>query len=236
MALPKIDSPIFTLKLPSSQGKKSIKYRPFTVKEEKILLIASQSQEESDLIDSIKQIINNCLQTKLDVDDLPTYDIEYIFKHLRAKSVNNIIELSIKDEDDDEYYDVKIDLDDVEVHFDPEHVYLIEINKDISITMKDPSYKLVQKIANHKKEDEAILEMVISCIKEVLIGKDDVVLMEDHTKKEQEEFVNSLSSQTMRDIEKFMNTLPKLSHKIKYTRQDGTEVERVIEGMQSFFT
>lgn len=236
MALPKIDSPTFTLKLPSSQGKKTIKYRPFTVKEEKILLMAAQSQEQDDVVGAIKQIINNCLLTKTDIDELPTYDIEYIFKHLRARSVNNIVELSVKDDVDDEYYDVQVDLDEVEVVFDPDHNYVIQVTKDISIMMKDPSYNIVQKIASYENDEDGMMEMIVSCIDQVIVGEDEVVLMKDHTRKEQEDFINSLSSQNMRDIEVFLNTLPKLSHSIKYTREDGTEVEKKIEGMQSFFT
>jgi len=238
MALPKIDTPIFTLKLPSSDGKKNIKFRPFTVKEEKILLMAAQSKGEDDdeTLDSIKQVINNCLHTKINIDELPTYDIEYIFVNLRAKSVNNLIELTLTDDVDDQTYDVSINIDDIEVVFDKEHNYIIKLNDNVSIMLKDPNYDIVQKISSYKQDDEGMMEMVISSIDKVLVSDDEVLLMKDHTRKEQEEFVNSLSSQNMREVEKFLTTIPKLTHTVEYTREDGTKVEKIIEGMQSFFT
>ena len=236
MALPKIDTPIFTLKLPSSNGKKNIKFRPFTVREEKILLMAAQGEGEEEVLDSIKQVINNCLHTKIDIDDLPTYDIEYIFVNLRARSVNNVIELTLTDDEDEQTYNVPVNIDDIEVVFDEGHKYVIELNDNISIQLKDPNYNMVQKLSSYKKDDDAMMEMVISTIDKVLVGDDDVLLMKDHTRKEQEEFIDSLSSQNMRDIENFLNTLPKLTHTIEYAREDGTKVEKVVEGMQSFFT
>lgn len=239
MALPKIDTPIFTLKLPSSNGKKNIKFRPFTVREEKILLMAAQGEgdgEALEALDAIKQVINNCLHTKIDIDDLPTYDIEYIFVNLRARSVNNVIELTLTDDEDEQTYNVPVNIDDIEVVFNEDHKYVIDLNDSISIQLKDPNYNMVQKLASYKQDDEGMVEMVISCIDKVLVGDDDVLLMKDHTRKEQEEFINSLSSQNMRDIENFLNTLPKLTHTVEYAREDGTKVEKVIEGMQSFFT
>tara|TARA_B110000902_G_scaffold161274_1_gene184515 strand:- start:518 stop:1228 length:711 start_codon:yes stop_codon:yes gene_type:complete len=236
MALPKIDTPIFTLKLPSSNGKKNIKFRPFTVKEEKILLMAAQGKGEEEVLDSIKQVINNCLHTEIDIDNLPTYDIEYIFVNLRAKSVNNVIELTITDDEDEQAYTIPVNIDDIEVVFNEDHKYVIELNDNVSIMLKDPNYDMIQKLASYKEDDEAMMEMVISSIDKVLVGEDDVLLMKDHTRKEQEEFVNSLSSQNMRNIEDFLSTLPKLSHTIEYAREDGTKVEKIVEGMQSFFT
>jgi len=236
MALPKIDTPVFTLKLPSSAGKKNIKFRPFTVKEEKILLMAAQGEVEDETLNSIKQVINNCLHTNINIDELPTYDIEYIFVNLRAKSVNNLIQLTLTDDVDQQTYDVSINIDDVEVVFDEEHIYIVELNDNISIMLKDPNYDVIQKISSYKQDDEGMMEMVISSIDKVLVGDDEVLLMKDHTRKEQEEFVNSLSSQNMREIEKFLTTIPKLIHTVEYAREDGTKVEKIIEGMQSFFT
>jgi hypothetical protein len=236
MALPKIDTPIFTLKLPSSNGKKNIKFRPFTVREEKILLMAAQGEGDEATLDAIKQVINNCLHTEIDIDDLPTYDIEYIFVNLRARSINNVIELTLTDDKDEQIYNVPVNIDDIKVVFNKDHKYVIELNKNISITLRDPNYNVVQKLSSYKQDDEAMMEMVISTIDKVLVGEDDVLLMKDHTRKEQEDFINSLSSQNMRDIEEFLNTLPKLSHTVEYAREDGTKVEKVVEGMQSFFT
>ena len=150
--------------------------------------------------------------------------------------LNNVIELTLTDDEDEQTYNVPVNIDDIEVVFNEDHKYVIELNDSISIQLKDPNYNMVQKLASYKQDDEGMMEMVISTIDKVLVGDDDVLLMKDHTRKEQEEFINSLSSQNMRDIENFLNTLPKLTHTIEYAREDGTKVEKVIEGMQSFFT
>jgi hypothetical protein len=231
MALPKIDSPIFMLDIPST--KKELRYRPFTVKEEKLLLIVSQDPEDKDVENVIRQIINNCTLDDFDVDDATTYDIEYIFMKIRSKSVSNIVNINVKDDNDEEYYDVEIDLDKVEVQHNPEHTNIIQITDDICITMRDPTYKISKSLTG---TDDDMINLIIHCIDEIMIDTDEVVLMKDHTKKEQEEFVNSFSSQTARDIEQFLSSAPKLSCDITYVKNDGTEVNKKLEGMSNFFT
>lgn len=232
MALPKIESPIFRLEIPSS--KKELKYRPFTVKEEKLLLITAQDPDDNDIANVIQQIINNCCLDDFDVNEATTYDIEYIFMKIRSKSVSNIITLNIKDDNDNEYYDVEIDLDKVEVIHDPDHTNIIQLTDDISMTLKDPSYKLSKSFAGNTDDD--MTKLLISSIDQIMIGADEVVLMTDHSKKEQEEFINSLSSKNARDIETFLSTVPKLSCDVSYTRNDGVEVTKTVEGMSNFFT
>lgn len=235
MALPKIESPTFMLEVPST--KEIIKYRPFTVKEEKILLMASQGAEEREINSAIEQIINNCIVSDgLDLDSLSSYDIEYIFINLRSKSVNNIVELQLIDDEDGQPYKVEIDLDELSVTHNEEHEYNIELNEEVTILMKDPSYEIIKKIAGSEgKEDERLVELIMNSIEHILYG-DEVLLMKDYTRKEQEEFINSFSSQNMRKIEKFFDTLPKLIHEVSYTRNDGETVTRTLEGVQSFFT
>jgi hypothetical protein len=246
MALPKIESPIFMLDLPSS--KETVKYRPFTVKEEKILLMASQTQtadkptaaevrkNEQAITAAIEQVISNCLLNDINLNDLKSYDIQYLFVNIRAKSVNNIIDLTFTDDEDGCDYDVQINLDDIQVQFDDNHNHTIVLNDEVSIIMKDPSYNLIKKIDNSNTQDKVLSEMIAESIESILVGNDDVVNMVDHTKKEQQEFIDSFSSKNMRDIEKFFETLPKLSHDVSYTRADGTVVTKVLEGMDSFFT
>ena len=231
MALPKIDTPVFMIDLPST--KETIRYRPFTVKEEKILLMAAQGGEEKDITNAVEQILTNCILDNIDIKNLATYEIEYLFLNLRSKSVNNVIELKITDEEDENEYDVTINLDDIKI-LETERSNIIEINDTISLVMKDPNYDSVKKMSK-KSEDQVMTSMLIDCIDKILVD-DEVILLKDHSKKEQEEFVNSFSSKDMRKLEGYFNSMPKVSHEISYTREDGTVVKKTIEGLQSFFT
>jgi len=231
MALPKIDTPVFMIDLPST--KETIRYRPFTVKEEKILLMASQGGEERDITNAVEQILTNCILDDVDIKKLATYEIEYLFLNLRAKSVNNIIELKFIDDEDEKEYEVTVDLDEIKLQ-DSTRDNIIEINDTISLVMKDPSYETIKK-TNNKDQDKMLSSIIIDSIDQILVG-DDVVLLKDHTKKEQEEFINSFSSKDMRKLEDYFSSMPKLSHDVSYTRDDGTVVTKTIEGLQSFFT
>jgi len=231
MALPKIDTPVFMIDLPST--KETIRYRPFTVKEEKILLMAAQGGEEKDITNAVEQILTNCILDNIDIKNLATYEIEYLFLNLRSKSVNNVIELKITDEEDENEYDVTINLDDIKI-LETERSNIIEINDTISLVMKDPNYDSVKKMSK-KSEDQVMTSMLIDCIDKILVD-DEVILLKDHSKKEQEEFVNSFSSKDMRKLEGYFNSMPKVSHEVSYTREDGTVVKKTIEGLQSFFT
>jgi len=231
MALPKIDTPVFMIDLPST--KETIRYRPFTVREEKILLMASQSGEEKDITNAVEQILTNCILDDINIKNLATYEVEYLFLNLRSKSVNNIIELKIIDDEDENEYEITIDLDEVKIQ-ESERTNVIEINDTISLIMKDPNYDSVKKMGK-KSEDQVMTSMLIDCIDQILVD-DDVILLKDHTKKEQEEFINSFSSKDMRKLEAYFNSMPKLSHEVSYTREDGTVVTKTLEGLQTFFT
>jgi len=231
MALPKIDTPVFMIDLPST--KETIRYRPFTVKEEKILLMASQGGEERDITNAVEQILTNCILDDVDIKKLATYEIEYLFLNLRAKSVNNIIELKFIDDEDEKEYEVTVDLDEIKLQ-ESTRDNIIEINDTVSLVMKDPSYETIKK-TNNKDQDKMLSSIIIDSIDQILVG-DDVVLLKDHTKKEQEEFINSFSSKDMRKLEDYFSSMPKLSHDVSYTRDDGTVVTKTIEGLQSFFT
>ena len=201
MALPKIDSPIFMLDLPST--KETIKYRPFTVKEEKILLIASQSEDEKEISSAIEQIINNCLQSEISIASLTSYDIEYLFINLRAKSVNNVIDLTLTDEEDGIEYPVQINLDDLKVKFNENHDCNIVLNAEVTLIMKDASYNSIKKLSSNISQDKMMNDVIVESIDQILVGDDEVLTMKEHTKKEQQDFIDSFSSKNMRDIEKF---------------------------------
>jgi hypothetical protein len=232
MALPKIDTPTFMLELPST--KENIKYRPFTVKEEKILLMATQSEDGKEIGNAINQIIINCvddLNPKFDLKRLTMYDTEYIFLNLRSKSVNNIITLTVTDPDDESEHEVEVNLDEVKVQFDPEHKNEIVINSNVTLMMKDPSYDNVS--VESSDDIESNMSIVKACIDKILVD-DDVVVLSDHTQEEQDTFMDSLSSKNMQDIMNFLTTLPKLKHEVKYKVKNKNKTISV-EGLASFF-
>jgi len=234
MALPKIDTPTFMLDLPST--KETIKYRPFTVKEEKILLMALQSEDGKEISNSIQQIISNCIRDfnpKFDMSKMTMYDTEYVFLNLRSKSVNNIVSLTVTDPEDQSEHSVEVNLDDVKVKFDPEHKKEIVINDQVTLIMKDPSYDDVSELVLNDLENN--MEIVKNCVDKILVGDDDVVILKDHSKKEQDDFIDSLSSKNMQDIMTFLSTLPKLSHDVEY--KVGNKKKKIaVEGLVSFFT
>lgn len=232
MALPKIDTPTFMLELPST--KENIKYRPFTVKEEKILLMATQSEDGKEIGNAINQIIINCvddLNPKFDLKRLTMYDTEYVFINLRSKSVNNIITLTVTDPDDESEHEVEVNLDEVKVQFDPEHKNEIVINSNVTLMMKDPTYDVVSDTASDDIENN--MAIVKKCIDKILVD-DDVVILNDHTQQEQDAFMDSLSSKNMQDIMNFLLTLPKLKHEVKYKIKNKNK-SLMIEGLASFF-
>jgi len=235
MALPKIASPTFMLDIPSTG--ETIRYRPFTVKEEKVLLIASSGDDEKQVVEAIKQIINNCVLDKIDVDDLSIYDLEYLFLQLRSKSVNNVIEFKFVDEDDNNTYESTLDLEDIKIVKDPSHEYTLNLNDEVSLIMKDPTYETVQKINKlGDNSEKAMMEIISLCIDKVLVGDDEVLNMGDYTKKEQQDFIESFSSKNMIQIQEFFNTVPRLKHSFTYKTEGGETKTKEIVGLQSFFT
>jgi hypothetical protein len=167
MPLPKIDQPIFDMTIPSIG--KTITFRPFLVKEEKILLIAQQSGNDTDVIRAIKQILNNCVLEDIDLDSLAIFDIEYMFLKLRSKSVNNIVKLSYRDVEDGEVYDFELDLDTIEVTI-PENIgSKIEINDTVGMTMKYPSASITDRLKDFDTEVDLMTFFIVNCIDEGLL-------------------------------------------------------------------
>ncbi|NBP00196.1 MAG: baseplate protein [Proteobacteria bacterium] len=238
MPLPKIATPTYELELPSTG--ETIQYRPFLVKEEKLLVIALESEDTKQITTAIKTVIKNCILTKnVKVESLPTFDIEYLFLNIRGKSVGEEIEVNIICPDDSEtQVSVKINLDDIEVQKNEEHSNKIKLDNSIMMEMKYPS--LDQFIKNNfdfndKNAMDQSFELIGSCIDKIFT-EDEVWSTADVTKKELIEFLESMNSSQFKDIERFFETMPKLSHKVKVTNPK-TEVESevVIEGLASFF-
>ena len=238
MPLPKISTPTYELELPSTG--ETIKYRPFLVKEEKLLVIALESEDIKQITTAIKTVIKNCIITKnIKVESLPTFDIEYLFLNIRGKSVGEELDVNIICPDDGEtQFPVKINLDDIKVQKNEEHSNRIKLDDSIMMEMKYPS--LDQFIKNNfdfsnKNAMDQSFDLIASCIDKIFT-EEEVWTTSDVTKKEMNDFLESMNSSQFKDIEKFFETMPKLSHKIK-VKNPVTEVESevVLEGLASFF-
>ena len=238
MPLPKISTPTYELELPSSG--QSIKYRPFLVKEEKLLVIALESEDTKQITNAIKAVIKNCIHTKdIKVETLPTFDIEFLFLNIRGKSVGEQVDVNIICPDDNETnVSISINLDDIKVQKNEEHTNKIQVDPKIMMEMKYPSLEQFIKNNfdfNNQNQMEQSFELIASCIDKIYT-EDEVWSAADVTKKEVVEFLESMNSSQFKDIEKFFETMPKLSHQIQI-KNPKTEVESevVLEGLASFF-
>ena len=231
MALPKLNTPTHRLVLPSTN--EEIKFRPFLVKEQKLLLMAQQNDNEKELIDSVLQIIKNC--TGLEVLNLPVFDVEYLFLKIRAKSVGDIVELHVKCPDDEETYDnVTIDLNDVEVQIDDSHKNIIDITDDIKMIMKYPKMSDIQFNEINENDISKVFEMLKKCISQVHNGNE-VINSIDMKPKEISEFIDSLNTEQFENVIAFFNTMPKIRHVVEVTNpKTKVKSEVLLEGLQSF--
>lgn len=236
MPLPKINVPTYDLTIPST-GKK-IKYRPFVVKEEKILLLALESEDQNEITNAIVQIINNCVETKIKVDDLSTFDIEYIFLNIRAKSVGEVLEFAITCPDDGEtQVDVEINIDDIKVEKDPNHTDTIDLENGYMIKMKYPTMKYIMNKKNNDKKSvvDSTFEYAVDCF-DSMYNDEEVWEASNCTKKEIAEFIETLTSEQYKKVQQFFNTMPKLKHSVKVMNpKTGVESDVTIEGLANFF-
>lgn len=238
MPLPKIATPKYELELPSTG--KTVQFRPFLVKEEKLLVIALESEDSKEITTAVKTVIQSCILSKgIKVETLPTFDIEFLFLNIRGKSVGEEIEVNIICPDDNQTQTkVSIDINDIKVQRDDSHTNKIKIDDTIMMQMKYPS--LEQFIQNNfnfsdKNAMDQSFELMASCIDQVFT-EDEVWSASDCTKKEIKEFIESMNSTQFKDIEKFFETMPKLSHKVKVTNpKTKVKSEVVLEGLASFF-
>lgn len=233
MGLPKIDLPIFELTLPSTG--EVLKYRPFTVKEEKILLVAQQDDNPEQTIVAIKQIANNCLLDK-DISDIPMFDLEYILLVLRARSVDNTVKFTITDPDTEEPVELELNLDNVTVTKDPEHTNEVAINEEYKLILKYPSIDEFIKITALEEGDPlGSYFIMVSCL-DYVASDDEVHYFKNYTQKEIDDFMEDTSADVVKGIQKFFETMPKLRHEIKYKNNQGEDKTFVVEGIRSFFS
>ena len=241
MPLPKISTPTYELVLPSTG--KTIKYRPFLVKEEKILILALESQSTKEITNAIKQVLKDCILTKgIKVEELPTFDIEYIFLNVRGKSVGESLDLIITCGDDGETeVPVTVFIDQIQVEKDPEHSTDIHLDAELVLRMKYPSLDQFIKTNFDFSADqsssniERSLEIIASCI-DVVFTSDESWSAADCSKKELTDWIETLDSNQFKKVEKFFDTMPRLSHTVKVTNpKTKVESEVTLEGLTSFF-
>ncbi len=230
MALPIMKHPTFELTVPST--KELLKYRPFLVKEEKILLLAQGSNTSKDLISAVKQIVRNCIiEGDVDVDNSPTFDLEYIFLKLRANSVSDIAKFNLTD-DDGEVTKIELDLNLVEVQHTENHTNIIKLGDNISLEMKYPTYTTLSSLTSDDAV-ETTFGMIEKCIDKVIQGEE-IMELKDFSKADVKEFLDSLTSQNFRDIQKFFDEMPKLQHTIDY-KLGNKKKSRTFTGLADFF-
>ena len=232
MSLPKIDLPIYQCELPSTR--KKIKFKPFSVKEEKILLTAQETKESEQIMLAIKQILNNCIQD-VDVSQLAVFDLEYLLIQLRARSVDNTVDFEITDPETEEKVKLTLNLRDVQIGRNEEHTNQIKISDEYSLFLKYPTidqFEIMMK--SEGKSAEENYSVMMSCL-DILASDNNVYKLKDFSKKEVDEFVESLPSDVIKSIKKFFDTMPKVRHEMKYKNSKGTEKIFVLEGTQTFF-
>ena len=236
MPLPSIATPTFELELPSTG--QTIEYRPFLVKEEKILLYALESESQKQISNAVKTVIKNCIKTKgIKVEKLPTFDIEYLFLNIRGKSVGEDIEVGLICPDDGETtVTVNINVEDIEVQKDKEHDTQIKLNDELMIEMRYPSLaQFVKENFDTESEADRSFDLISTCIDKVYT-EEEVWETANCTKKELMEFVEGMNSTQFKKIEDFFTSMPKLSHTVKIKNPNtGVESEVVLEGLASFF-
>lgn len=234
MSLPKIQHPTFNVVVPSTN--QNIRMRPFLVREEKILLMAQTSENPRDIIHALQQVVNNCVIDNLNIDDLTSFDIEYLFLKLRAKSVGNVIEMKYTDPEDGKQYSVQVNLDDVEIKQFEGHTNKVAITDTTGIILKYPKADMADSLSDEiVSEVELMFEIMRYCI-DKFYDAENTYEMADYSKEEVAEFINNLDVDTFRNIQQFMETMPKLYHEVKYKTSDGVEKTVVLQTLNDFFT
>ena len=233
MTLPTMNIPTYELEVPST--KKKLAYRPFLVKEEKILLMAMEEDKESQLNRALKQVVNNCTFEKIKVDKLPLFDLEYIFLRIRAKSVGEVTKLSLLCQDDGEtYVPVEIDLEEIEVEFQEGHTTKIELTEDVGIIMSYPTFEFLD--LNIAEADvNTLFTLIGNSIHQIYEGET-VHERADFNKKELKTFLESLTSEQFKKVQNFFETMPRLRHTIEIENPKTQVMNSVtLEGLQAFF-
>ena len=236
MALPKIDVPIYELTVPSTDEK--IKYRPFLVKEEKLLLIAMESGENSDILRAVKDIVDSCTFNKMKIGNMPMFDVEYIFLQIRSKAVGEVSTLRVLCLDDMKTYaKVEVDLNEIEVRVTDAHTNKIELSDEMGVIMKYPT---VDSFVENKIDDISpanMLDVIVTCIDKIYDKKGEEVFdAKDSTKKELVDFVEQMNTTQFADVQKFFDTMPALSHEITVKNPKTKKESKVtLSGLNDFF-
>ena len=236
MALPKLNTPTYELEVPSTDEK--IKYRPFLVKEEKILMIAMESKDNTQIVNAVKDIVSLCTFEKLDIANLPMFDVEYIFLQIRAKSVGEISKLKLLCPDDQKTYaDVEVDLTKVEVQVEDNHTNKIELTDDMGMIMTYPTIDSFTESGIQNINANNMLDVIGSCVLQIYEQNGEKVYQaKDQTKKELTEFIESMNTHQFKKIQAFFDTMPKLKHTIKVKNPKTKKSNDVtLSGLNDFF-
>ena len=236
MALPQVVLPTYELESPSSG--KTIKYRPFVVKEEKLLLLAMESQDDKQIEDAVKTLLKGCIQSRVKIEDLAIFDLEYIFLNIRAASVGEIVEMSITCQDDGEtQVKYNLNLTEVQVQKPEGHSNKVMLSEEMGIMMKYPAFEdfIRSSIIGAAPSADGVIEIIAGCIDQIF-DKEDVYDSSTTSKKEFVEFLEGLTNNQFEEIQKFFETAPKLEHTIKIKNpKTGVENDIVISGLANFF-
>ena len=243
--LPKIDVPVYETTLISTG--KTVKFRPFLVKEQKLFLMASQSDDQAEMIRAVKQVLNNCLVSKIDIEELPTFDLENLFMNLRAKSVSEVINLrytcnnDVPSEDGENkkcgtVTSFDVNLLDIKPVIEKEHSKKIEISKKLGVMMKYPTMKMLENIKNFNENNiEETINIITDCI-DYVYDEDQMYYAKDNTKEELVEFIENLQADDMTKIQNFFVTMPKIKKQLDFKcKKCGYEDKIIVEGLQNFF-
>jgi hypothetical protein len=233
--LPKISHPTFDATVPST--KKKIRMRPMLVKEEKILLMAKTSKDDTDIFTAIKQVVNNCIITpNIDIDEFTIFDLEFLFIKLRSASVSNLAKVSYVDKEDEKVYEFEVNLDKVEVEFPEDVKNVIKITDDIIITMKYPSAKLFENkdFLNIENQEAYIDFLLFSCVDKIYQG-DNALDLKTFSREELNEFIDNLSISSFDNIKNFFNNMPFIKYEIEYKNSLGNERKILLSNLNDFF-
>ena len=233
MSLPKIDYPLYNIEIPSL--KKEFRFRPFLVKEEKLLLMAKESDNNSDVLSSIKQVVNNCsMDNNFDINKLAVFDLEYSFLKLRALSVDNKVKLTYIDNEDGKTYNFEVDLNDIKVKFPEKINNNIKLTENSGILMKYPPASLYsdQDFLNLKKDH--MFELIIRCLDKIY-EDDSIIELKQYSNKQLTEFLDNLNIQTFEKIQEFLLSVPKIEYVIKYKNSLDNDREIILNSLNDFF-
>ena len=238
MALPIQSTPVYTLTIPST--KQEVKFRPFLVKEEKALMVAQQSENQTVMLDTLKEVLKNCIKTPVNIDEFAMFDFEYIFSQIRAKSVGENVELIVRcdvcpDEEEKARVKLTFDLTKLEVEFPEGHSKKIPLFGDVGIVMKYPSLNMVDKLQGLTADAKTVFDVIISCV-DYIYDSEEVHYAKDTSKEELMEFFENLTQDQFKKVQDFFETMPKLSKHVSYDCPVcGHHHDKVVEGLNSFF-